>query len=453
MTTNIHDWSPKSWRSRPIKQQPHYEDAAKLEQVLSEVGRLPSLVFFGEVEKLKKHMAQAGRGELFILQGGDCAERFQDCNPEAISSKLKILLQMSVVLCYGIRKPIIRIGRIAGQYAKPRSQDSELVDGQEMPVYRGDIINSFEPNMSARQPDPQRIKQASLFSSATLNFIRALTQGGFADLHHPHNWDLSFMHRAPQRAEYERIVGNIRDAIVFMESLGSREERLASVEFYTSHEGLLLSLEETLTHFVPEAGRYYNLGAHMLWIGDRTRQLDGAHIEYFRGIANPLGLKVGPSSDPREIMQIVERLNPSNEEGKITLITRYGQGKVATYLPKLIEAVKASKRSVVWSVDPMHGNATKTKDGTKTRDFDAILSEIKESYDVMRKLGIPLGGIHFELTGQDVSECIGGSSGITVDQLERNYETYCDPRLNYSQSLEMAFLLSNMLGEASKPSS
>lgn len=445
---NAEDWSLGSWRSRPIKQQPQYEDENKLKQVLTEVSRLPPLVFFGEIDKLKKHMAQAGRGELFILQGGDCAERFQDCNPEAITSKLKILLQMSVVLCYGIRKPIIRIGRIAGQYAKPRSQDTEEVNGQEIPVYRGDIVNSFEADLTMRKPDPRRIKEACVLSAATLNYIRALTQGGFADLHHPHNWDLSFVHRAPQRSAYERIVSNIRDAIVFMESLGSREEKLASVEFYTSHEGLLLPLEEALTQYVPEAGRYYNLGAHMLWIGDRTRQLDGAHIEYFRGIANPIGLKVGPSSDPKEILAIIERLNPTNEEGKITLITRYGQGKVSAHLPRLIEAVRTSKRAVVWSVDPMHGNATKTKDGIKTRDFDAILSEIKESFEVMKGLGIPLGGIHFELTGQDVSECIGGSSGITVDQLERNYETFCDPRLNYSQSLEMAFLLSSMLGDA-----
>jgi 3-deoxy-7-phosphoheptulonate synthase len=440
------NWSPRSWRSRPIKQQPDYADAPLLDEVLADVAKLPPLVFVGEVENLKRQLGAAGRGEYFVLQGGDCAERFQDCNKEAITSKLKILLQMSVVLCYGIRKPIVRIGRIAGQYAKPRSQDTETVNGQEIPVYRGDIINSFESSLEARQPDPRRIRQAYLLASATLNYIRALTKGGFADLHHPHNWDLTFVHKAPQRAAYERIVSNIRDAIKFMESLGSREERLSTVEFYTSHEGLLLPLEEALTHYVPEYGGYYNLGAHMLWIGDRTRQLDGAHVEYFRGIRNPVGLKVGPSSDPQEIIKICRMLNPRQEEGRIVLISRFGQGKVHAHLPGLLKAVQAADIPVVWSIDPMHGNAAKTKEGIKTRDFDAILGEVRESSEVFQQSGIPLGGIHFELTGQDVTECIGGSSGITADQLDRNYETFCDPRLNYSQSLEMAFLLSHMLG-------
>ena len=448
MQSHAEHWTLDSWRRLPIMQQPQYDNPALLDEVLGEVRKLPPLVFVGEVDRLKQQLAAAGRGEYFVLQGGDCAERFQDCNKEAITSKLKILLQMSVVLCYGLRKPVVRIGRIAGQYAKPRSQDTEIVDGQEIPVYRGDIVNSFEANLEARRPDPKRIKRAYLLAAATLNYVRALTKGGFADLHQPQNWDLSFVNKVPQRTDYERIVSNIRDAIVFMEALGNREESLRSVEFYTSHEGLLLPLEAALTQFIPEQNAWYNLGAHMLWIGDRTRQLDGAHIEYFRGIANPIGLKVGPTSDPKEILEICQTLNPKQEEGKITLISRYGQGKVKQHLPGLIQAVKATGIPVVWSVDPMHGNGIKTQGGTKTRDFGAILGEVEESFEVHKQLNNPLGGIHFELTGQDVSECIGGAAGITPDQLDRNYETYCDPRLNYSQSLEMAFLISRMLGQS-----
>lgn len=447
MQSHANPWTPESWRARPIKQQPQYDNLSLLNEVLGEVRKLPPLIFAGEVDRLKQYLAAAGRGEVFVLQGGDCAERFQDCNKEAITSKLKILLQMSVVLCYGLRKPVVRIGRMAGQYAKPRSQDTEIVDGQEIPVYRGDIINSFEANLEARKPDPRRIKRAYLLAASTLNYVRALTKGGFADLHQPQNWDLTFVNKVPQRTDYERIVKSIRDAIVFMEALGNREESLRSVEFYTSHEGLLLPLEEALTHFVAEQNRFYNLGAHMLWIGDRTRQLDGAHIEYFRGIANPIGLKVGPTSDPKEIIEICRTLNPKNEEGKITLISRYGEGKVHKHLPSLIQAVRKADLPVVWSVDPMHGNGIKTEGGVKTRDFDAILAEVQESFEVHKKEGSALGGIHFELTGQDVTECIGGAAGITADQLDQNYETYCDPRLNYSQSLEMAFLISRMLGQ------
>ena len=445
--STVSNWTPESWRKLPIKQQPVYESEDKLNAVLGEVKKLPPLVFVGEVERLKQQLAKAGNGESFVLQGGDCAERFQDCNREAITRKLKIMLQMSVVLCYGLRKPIIRIGRIAGQYAKPRSSDMENVDGKDIPVYRGDIINSFEANAEARKPDPQRIKQAYFHSIATLNYIRALTKGGFADLHHPQSWDLKFVSNAPKKIEYERIVHNIQDAIVFMESLGSREEKLSSVEFYTSHEGLLLPLEEAMTQYLPEYDAHYNLGAHTLWIGDRTRQLDGAHIEYFRGIANPLGLKVGPSSDPRDIIAICQALNPKKDKGKINLISRYGNGKAGKHLPQLIEAMKDTP--VVWSIDPMHGNAIKTESGTKTRSFDDILGEVKEGLSIHKTAGSKLGGIHFELTGDDVTECIGGSAGITAEQLSTHYETYCDPRLNYSQSLEMAFLVSQLMSPKS----
>ena len=438
-------WSLDSWRQKPIQQQPIYKSQEDLEKVLDQVRSLPPLVFVGEIESLKSQMAKAAKGEAFILQGGDCAERFQDCNELAITSKLKILLQMSVVLCYGARKPIVRIGRIAGQYAKPRSNQTENIDGKDIPVYRGDIVNSFEANETARQPDPERILQAFYRSSSTLNFIRSLTKGGFADLHHLQDWDLDFVGKASKRTEYENVVSSIKDAIAFMESLGGREEKLGSVEFYTSHEGLLLPMEEALTQYVPEFDSWYNLGAHMLWIGDRTRQLDGAHVEYFRGIGNPVGIKVGPTADNKDIIDIIKALNPNNKEGKVTIISRYGEGKVGTHLPKLIEAVKSEKLNVVWSSDPMHGNGSKTDSGTKTRQFASILSEVKDVFAAHQKAKSHLAGIHFELTGEDVTECVGGTAGISADDLDRWYETYCDPRLNYSQSLEMAFLVSNIL--------
>jgi 3-deoxy-7-phosphoheptulonate synthase len=438
-------WQPSSWRTFPAEQQPTYEDPEKLGCVLGLIHKLPPLVFAGEINTLRADLARAARGEAFVLQGGDCAERFLDCNQAAITSKLKILLQMSVVLCYGLRKPIIRIGRIAGQYAKPRSQATETIGDQEIVSYRGDIINSYEAAGPARKPDPERIYQAYLLASATLNYIRALTGGGFADLHHPQNWDLGFVKGATKQDEYERIINNIQDAIRFMEALGSHEEKLGSVQFYTSHEGLLLPLEESLTHYLPQHDAYYNLGAHMLWIGERTRHLNGAHIEYFRGIANPVGVKVGPQATSGDILAICDRLNPQRIPGKVMLITRYGHDKVTAHLPDLVRAIRDIELPVVWSVDPMHGNAIKTEDGIKTRDFDAILREVSETVAVHKALGTALGGIHVELTGEDVTECIGGSSGITKNQLDQHYETYCDPRLNYSQSLELAFLTASIL--------
>lgn len=442
----LESWEKSSWRSKRALHQPSYQCPATLETTLEKVSSLPPLVFVGEIEKLKQQFSKAEKGEAFILQGGDCAERFQDCNQSNITAKLKILLQMSVVLCYGAKRPVIRVGRIAGQYAKPRSNPTEVIDGVELPVYRGDIINSFEANIAARTPKPERILEAFHRSSATLNYIRALTKGGFADLHNPHHWNLDFVTNAPNKSKYEAIVSSIRDAIEFMESLGTQSDTLQSVEFYTSHEGLLLPYEEAMTQYVPEMGGWYNLGAHFLWIGDRTRQLDGAHIEYFRGVKNPIGIKVGPTADPREIISIVKALNPNNESGKINLIARYGAGQVSRFLPDMIQAVKDAGISVVWTTDPMHGNAAKTTDGIKTRDFNQILSEIKDTFQSHQVHGSTLGGIHFELTGEDVTECIGGSSGIKTEDLDSKYETYCDPRLNYSQSLEMAFLISEMLG-------
>jgi 3-deoxy-7-phosphoheptulonate synthase len=442
-------WSPNSWRQKPIKQQPVYERAGELLDILNVIRTYPPLIFVGEVDNLKKQLAEATAGRRFLLQGGDCAERFQDCTPEAITSKLKILLQMSVVLCYGARQPVVRVGRIAGQYAKPRSADTETVDGIELPVFRGDNINSFEADVEGRKPDPKRLLQSYHTASLTLNYIRAMIAGGFANLHHTENWNLSFFSKSTQRERYEQVVANIQDAVAFMASFGGvREELLGTIDFFTSHEGLLLGFEESMTRFIPEKGAYYNLGAHMLWVGDRTRDLDGAHIEYFRGIANPIGIKWGPSADPAVMIQLIQRLNPKNEAGRITLITRYGEGKVEKHLPEAIKAVQAAGLTVLWSADPMHGNVIKTKANIKTRDFGAILAELKSSFDVHKKLGSRLGGVHFELTGEDVTECTGGAEGIGEDDLVRQYETFCDPRLNYSQSLEMAFLISSILQQA-----
>ena len=440
------EWTPKSWRARPIQQQPQYADPGHLDRVLERIRSYPPLVFAGEVDILKRQLAEAARGRRFLLQGGDCAERFQDCTPEAITSKLKILLQMSVILCYGARRPVIRVGRIAGQYAKPRSADFEVVAGKKIPSYRGDNINSFAADETARQPDPDRLLQSYHASSLTLNYVRAMITGGFADLHHPEHWNLEAFGKSKHREAYQQIVGNIKDAIAFMESLGGvREEKLGSIDFYTSHEGLLLAFEESMTRFVPEAGRWYNLSAHMLWIGDRTRQLEGAHVEYFRGVANPVGIKIGPTSQAADTVALIRAINPLNEPGRIVLITRFGNDKAPVLLPPTIAAVREAGLDVLWSVDPMHGNVIKTSADIKTRDFGAILGEIRQTFAAHKSCGSILGGVHFELTGDSVTECTGGSEGLQESDLTRNYETYCDPRLNYSQSLEMAFLISSIM--------
>jgi 3-deoxy-7-phosphoheptulonate synthase len=446
VTSDRQNWQLSSWRAFPVTQQPKYRDAAVLDEVLTRIASYPPLVFAGEVDNLRCQLAAAAAGERFLLQGGDCAERFQDCHQEAITSKIKILLQMSVILCYGARKPIIRVGRIAGQYAKPRSADTEIVDGVELPVFRGDSINSIEATLVGREPDPQRLLQGYHNASMTLNYVRALVTGGFADLHYPEHWNIAFFGHSPHGERYQQMVDNIRDAIAFMESLGGvKENVLGFVDFYTSHEGLLLGFEESLTRYFPSHGGYYNVGAHMLWIGDRTRQLDGAHVEYFRGIRNPIGIKIGPTTDATELVQLVRVLNPTNETGKITLISRLGDQKVDANLPKFIEAIRAADLKVLWSCDPMHGNVVKTKENIKTRDFNAILAELRDSFRVHQQYGSILGGVHFELTGEKVTECTGGADNVTEADLGRQYETYCDPRLNYNQSLEMAFLIAEML--------
>lgn len=437
-------WTLKSWRTKPISQQPAYPDTAHLERVLSQLRSYPSLVFPGEVDYLKRLLKDAAQGKRFLLQGGDCAERFQDFNSRAIADKLKILLQMSLVLIYGLRKPVVRIGRIAGQFAKPRSAAHEIRKGLRLPVFRGDSINSFEPNAKTRVPDPERLLQSYYHAATTINYIRALIEGGFADLHHPDHWNLEFISKSDRRRDYRRLVKRILDSIQFMEALGGvKAEVLGRVDFFISHEGLLLAYEEALTHYLPERKRYYNLGAHTLWIGDRTRQLDSAHVEYFRGLANPIGVKIGASCTPDELIALIRILNPKNEWGRLTLITRLGKDSVEELLPPMIRAVQKHKYRVLWCCDPMHGNTKTTARGVKTRDFRDILSELAQCFGIHRRHESHLGGVHFELTGEAVTECLGGAEQIVEDDLATNYQTYCDPRLNYSQSMEMAFQIAS----------
>lgn len=438
LSTVTPPWSPESWRERPIRQQPQYAEQDAVEDSLARVRKLPPLVSAGEVLKLRASLAQAARGKAFLLQGGDCAERFADCTRTSIEAKLKILLQMSLVLTWGARIPVIRVARIAGQYAKPRSSDTETVDGAEYPSYRGDHVNGHM--LPQRQPDPGRLVDAYFHSAATLNYIRALIDGGFADLRHPRHWDLAFVRSSTRRAEYEDVVGRILDALNFVEGVGvSAESTLSSVDFYSSHEGLLLPYESAQTSS-EEAG-WFNLGAHMLWVGHRTRHIDEAHVEYFRGIENPIGIKVGPGLNPDDLLALLDRVEPHNRAGRITLITRFGADQVLDQLPPLIQAVQAEGRTVVWSCDPMHGNTTTTNSGRKTREVRSVLRELSQVLNVHRACGSHLGGVHFELTGENVTECIGGPEELQEADLERQYESFCDPRLNYAQSLELAFQL------------
>lgn len=444
MSNSPSNWTPDSWRARPIQQQPLWPDADALQNTLDEVRALPPLVNHGEVDTLRAHLAEAARGKAFLLQGGDCAERFADCTKTAIEAKLKILLQMSLVLTWGARIPIIRVGRMAGQFAKPRSSDTETINGTEMPSYRGDNVNAITPDLAARQPDPQRLVKAYHLSAATLNYARALVDGGFADLHHPQHWDLGFVRSQSHRAEYEDMVERIRDAIDFLESTGVRgTSALRTVELFSSHEGLLLDYEEALTEKVGDS--YYNLGAHFLWIGDRTRNLGDAHLEYFRGIENPIGIKVGKQMQPNELVEIINEVEPANRAGRITLISRIGAADVREALPPLIAAVREAGRNVAWSCDPMHGNTTTTDSGLKTRDYDCILAELKAAFELHANQGGQLAGVHFELTGEDVTECTGGPQELSEADLSRSYETYCDPRLNYAQSLELALRVAQRL--------
>jgi 3-deoxy-7-phosphoheptulonate synthase len=438
-------WNPQSWQTRPAQQQPVYEDPSALEGALDRLRHLPPLVGAGEVERLRSLLADAVAGKRFLLQGGDCAEQFRDCAEGPIADKLRVLLRMSMVLTLAGRCPVVKVGRLAGQYAKPRSSGTETVDGQELPVYRGDLINGLEATPEARRADPQRMLQAYFHSAATLNYVRALIDSGFADLHHPERW--AHEGGTHEHPAYQEVLGQVRGTLDFLEALGGAQPgTLDRVEFFTSHEALLLPYEAALTRWVPEHKAHYHLGAAMLWVGERTRDLDGAHLEYLRGLRNPLGVKLGPSADPAELPALLDLLDPHHEAGRLTLITRLGADRVQELLPPLVKAVQATGHPVLWSCDPMHGNGTKTPSGLKTRDFRAILSELTQAFELHRLCGSRLGGVHFELTGEDVTECTGGTQGLTEADLPRAYETGCDPRLNGSQSLEMAFLIARMVG-------
>jgi len=435
----MHPWQPDSWRTRTAGQQPLYPDAQAAERVLAEISRLPPLVTWGEVDKLRQQLAEAARGERFVLQGGDCAESFDDCTAEPIANKLKILLQMSLVLVHGLKQRVIRVGRLAGQYAKPRSTDSETRNGVTLPSYRGDIINRTGFSAAERTPDPMLMRRGYEHAALTLNYVRALVDGGFADLHHPEYWDLDFVRNSPLEAEYRRIVQSIVDSLSFMETIsGQTLAESGRIDLFTSHEGLHLLYEQAQTQFVAETGRWYNLSTHFPWIGMRTAEVTGAHVEYFRGIANPIAVKVGPNMSPDTVRTLVEVLDPDQEPGRLTLIHRFGAAAIADKLPALLEAVRGSGRQVLWICDPMHGNTETTSNGLKTRRFENILSELESAFALHTQHGSHLGGVHFELTGDDVTECTGGARGLKEIDLERAYKSQVDPRLNYEQALEMA---------------
>jgi 3-deoxy-7-phosphoheptulonate synthase len=439
-------WSPTSWLARPAGQQVTYGDSAAVARVLDEMGRLPPLVTSWEIEQLRGELARAARGDAFVLQGGDCAESFDDCRSEPIAAKLKILLQMSLVLVHGTRKPVIRIGRIAGQYAKPRSADVETRGGVTLPAYRGDSVNRDAFTAEAREPDPTLMLRAYERAGLTLNFIRALTDGGFADLHHPEYWDVSFASHSPHAAQYVRIVESIRESLDFVSAItGVENEVLRRVDIFTSHEALALPYEQAQTRQVPRRPGWYNLSTHFPWIGMRTAQLDGAHVEFHRGIRNPLGIKIGPAMTTEWLLGLCDALDPEREPGRIVLIHRMGADHVAAKLPPLVEAVRGAGRTVLWMCDPMHGNTETLPQGVKTRRFDKIVHELEQSFALHAQLGSRLGGVHVELTGEDVTECIGGARGLAEADLDRAYKSRVDPRLNYEQALEMAMRIARHL--------
>ncbi|MFG0258389.1 MAG: 3-deoxy-7-phosphoheptulonate synthase class II [Phycisphaerales bacterium JB043] len=451
-------WNVDSWRARTGEHLVAYPEERVLREVCDTLRALPPLVTSWEIETLKHHIAQAQEGERFLLQGGDCAELLDECQPRRITNKLKILLQMSLVLVHGSKKPVIRVGRFAGQYAKPRSAPTEsgiLRDGSdaELPSYFGDLVNRAEFSREARVADPRLLLEGYKHAALTLNFIRALTAGGFADLHHPEYWDLSFFEHVDlperMRRQYEESTARLAEALRFMEAIGEKSvDELTRVEFFTSHEGLNLEYESAQTRSVPRRTGLYDLSTHMPWIGERTRRIDGAHVEFFRGIENPVGVKLGPRVDPDDAIALARTLNPSNEAGKLLFIVRMGVEHVHGALPALIERVRESGVRVLWVCDPMHGNTTTTSSGHKTRNFDDIIEEIERSFDAHEEAGTYLGGVHFELTGEDVTECVGGASGVTEGDLDKAYQSRCDPRLNYAQSLELALRIAARMHES-----
>jgi 3-deoxy-7-phosphoheptulonate synthase len=442
------DWTPTSWRSRPAQQMPTYPDMAAVTGAEARLRRYPPLVFAGEARKLKAALAKVAAGEAFLLQGGDCAESFVDFSANNIRDTFRVLLQMAVVLTYGAGVPVVKLGRMAGQFAKPRSSNTEKIGEVELPSYRGDNVNGFEFTAGARRPDPERMVQAYNQSAATLNLLRAFAQGGYADLHEVNRWNLDFVRNSPASARYQDLAARLDETLNFMAACGlnsATTPQIAETDFFTSHEALLLQYEEALTRVDSTSGDWYDCSAHLLWIGDRTRQPDGAHVEFLRGVRNPIGFKCGPSLSVDDTLRLIETLNPVNEPGRIVMIVRMGADKVADKLPPLVRAVKRAGHTVVWSCDPMHGNTVTAANGRKTRHFDNILREVTAFFAVHRAEGTHPGGVHFEMTGQEVTECIGGSTEITVDNLNDRYETQCDPRLNASQALELAFLLAEQL--------
>ena len=445
-------WNLNSWTKYPAKHLPVYQDKKELDLVLSKVKKYPPLVFAGETRSLKKSLADVVKGKAFLLQGGDCAESFAEFNPDNIKDTFKAILQMSLVLTHSASMPVIKVGRIAGQFSKPRSSPVEKKDGKELPSYLGDNINGMEFSEKARVPDAKRLFRAYSQSASTLNLIRAFSQGGFADLRQVHLWNLGFINKKT-KGKYKEIEDKISDALSFMEACGINPEsnrRLRTVNFFTSHEALLLPFEEAMTRIDSTTGEYHDTSAHFVWIGDRTRQVDGAHVEFCRGIQNPIGLKCGPSLKPDELIKLSNILNPDNEAGRLTLISRFGANKVEEFLPKLIKAVKKEGLNVVWSCDPMHGNTIKATSGLKTRPFDSVLKEVKNVFAIHQAEGSYAGGLHVEMTGQDVTECTGGAQKISDSDLSNRYRTHCDPRLNASQALELAFLISEEIKKNSK---
>jgi len=440
-------WSPESWRGKPIRQVPNYPDADHLARAEATLSAYPPLVFAGEARNLKAHLAKAAAGKAFLLQGGDCAESFAEFHPNNIRDTFRVLLQMAIVLTFGAACPVVKVGRLAGQFAKPRSAPTEVQDGVELPSYRGDIINAIGFDAESRIPNPDRMIQAYNQAAATLNLIRAFAQGGFADLHKVHQWTHGFAGNAEQ-ARYQEMADRIGEALAFMAACGLTAETVPQIretDFFTSHEALLLNYEQALTRIDSTTGEWYDVSAHMLWLGDRTRDLDEAHVEFLRGIKNPLGIKCGPGLDTDHLIRLIDVLNPANEPGRITLIARMGADAVETKLPPLIRAIEREGRTVVWSCDPMHGNTIKSSTGYKTRPFDRILSEVRGFFEVHRAEGTYAGGVHFEMTGQDVTECIGGAQAITEHALADRYHTHCDPRLNAAQALELVFLIAEEL--------
>jgi len=447
-------WTVNSWRGYKAKHIPEYPDKSELEKTENQLKTYPPLVFAGEARDLKKHLAKVSERKAFLLQGGDCAESFDDFNADYIRDTFKVLLQMSVTLTAAGNCPVVKVGRMAGQFAKPRSSPKEEIDGVELESYKGDIINDMEFTESSRAPDPQRMIRAYTQSAATLNLLRAFAKGGFSDLNKVHQWNMGFVDESPQGKKFRDLADKISDTLSFMDAIGissGNTKRLRNVDFFTSHEALLLPYEECLTRTDSTTGEVYDTSAHMVWIGDRTRQLDGAHVEFCRGIKNPIGIKCGPTLDPDELKKLIDVLNPENEAGKITLICRFGVDNVEEKLPKLIGPFANSDYNLVWSCDPMHGNTMKANSGFKTRPFERVIQEVESFFDIHHSLGTYPGGVHLEMTGQNVTECIGGAQAIKDEDLSARYHTHCDPRLNANQALELAFLISDKLRESQEP--